>query len=109
MEIVRLHKRGMSMADIAPKFGRTANTIRSIVIGDSYRSVTGREHKPGVPCECLTCGIAHREDGNLEIAEAAVGEFVCVSCGERVERRVTIVRRARGRVLCDFCDGRRRS
>ncbi|WP_306365494.1 hypothetical protein [Nocardia sp. CC227C] len=108
LEIVRLHDRGVQPARIAEQFGRCKDTIRSIVLGRTYRGVTCPDHKPGPACECRTCRIYRRHEENQKLALAVSTAFRCVVCNAPVSRRVVVVQRARGLVRCNDCDRRRK-
>lgn len=108
MEIVRLYSRGMRSGEIAPKFGRSRDSVQSIVLGKSYREVTARDHESGNrKCVCLACVMQKRQEVNLAIADRAECPVRCQVCQCWVSRRVSDVQHKHGLVLCDDCDGRR--
>lgn len=106
-EVMLLHKRGWTPADIAPKFDRSPGAIERVLDGRTYRGVTGRVHVRTEGCTCRRCSITRREDRNLDAIEDATWLVQCAKCGGETVRRVVIVQRLHGRVMCDSCDGRK--
>lgn len=107
-EITLLHKRGWKASDIAPKFDRSPGAIERVLDGRTYQEVTGRVHVRTDGCTCRRCSITRREDRNLDAIDDATWPVLCVKCGDETVRRVVIIQRMHGRVVCDSCDGRRR-
>lgn len=110
LEVLRLFNRNMPIAEIAPKFDRSVETIRKILNGEAYRGVTGRTHTPGAQCACPACWRVRIEEHNLDIADGVEAEFRCVAsgCGAPVERRAVMVVRSHGQARCDKHDRRRK-
>jgi IS30 family transposase len=107
LQILQLHESGMSMAKIAARFDRNSSTIRQILLGETYRHVTGRGHTSTDTCTCRSCAKNRRQEANLDAADNAICEVACMGCGCGVVRKASVVKRTRGLVLCDQCDGRR--
>lgn len=107
LEIVRLYKQGESIPTIAPKVDRSTDTIRRIIMGRSFRSLTCHDHVPGGSCPCLNCAYERCRDDNLTVAERSRCQVRCQYCRGLFWRKVLDVVSRHGLVFCDSCDGRR--
>lgn len=102
-EVLRLHRDGRALDEIARQFDRTPVAIRKIVEGVTYQDAADDTHVSNGPCQCRRCVVTRREQSNLDVVDNTECVVQCASCGTAIRLRVNDVRRAHGSVRCGQC------
>ncbi|MFC9432787.1 helix-turn-helix domain-containing protein [Nocardia sp. NPDC057030] len=104
LEILRLRKLGP--AAIARRIGTDTLTVRRILIGETYRSLTHQD-SAGRLCRCASCSTTQLGDANVDYVRSMPVTLPCVFCNAPATVTVARVLATHGLFPCTSCDGRK--
>lgn len=105
LEILRL-RRQMTPAAIAKRFDTDTFTVRRILTGQTYRSLTHQE-SAGRLCRCASCSTTQLGDANVDYVRSMSVTLPCVFCNAPATVTVARVLSTHGLFPCVSCDGRK--